>query len=636
MLERIRSGASGKLAWIIIGMIMIPFVFFGIEGYFDQRPSAGVVAVVGSTKISQNDLSAAYKQQYQRLQEMYGEALQPGMIDESVLKKAVLDELVSQAILAHTVKDTRFMVNDKQLADYIRSLPLFSDNGSFSEDRYRQFRSQESYSAERFESRLRQELMIDQLRTGITDSATATNWDIDQYVRLRDEKRKVAYLLLPWQSKSIRDEVKVSDEAINDYYKQQGDKFTTPERVRLAYVELTPEAVAASVTLDDKQLRTIYDEEVSNFTKPERRQISHILIRGLDDAAQAKAAEIKAKLKAGEAFDKLAKEYSQDPVSAIQGGALGWLSKGMLESALEVPAFGLKAGETSDPVLTADSYQLIRVDAIEAGAITPFAEVKTKLEQQARAEKIKELLYDLGEQIDNLAFENPSSLDVLAKLPIVKQGETIWLTRGKRDQWLLEDAKVYEAAFSVAVISQGQNSPVLTLADGRRVVLRLLAHEAAVQKSLAEVKAEVTALFVEQQAKDAVKKLAESWEVMIANGDNPETLAGKQGAVWKSVGEVGRRGGSADAAAIVDFAFSIPLAKDNKPAVKVMALPGGDQAIVVVLDRQPGNPADVTAEQRTELRKQLEANKGNNELGAVVKGFRSAVAGKVKVYSDQI
>ncbi len=60
------------------------------------------------------------------------------------------------------------------------------------------------------------------------------------------------------------------------------------------------------------------------------------------------------KLAAGGDFAALAKEYSDDPGSADEGGELGWYGKGEgLDPEFETAAFALKAGEISEPVKTA-------------------------------------------------------------------------------------------------------------------------------------------------------------------------------------------------------------------------------------------------------------------------------------------
>ncbi len=90
---------------------------------------------------------------------------------------------------------------------------------------------------------------------------------------------------------------------------------------------------------------------------------SHILINISPDSAIAfkKAKELINNLKSGADFAKLAKQYSQDPGSAVNGGDLGWFGKGMMVPEFEKAAFNGKLGEIIGPVKTAYGYHIIKV-----------------------------------------------------------------------------------------------------------------------------------------------------------------------------------------------------------------------------------------------------------------------------------
>jgi foldase protein PrsA len=83
---------------------------------------------------------------------------------------------------------------------------------------------------------------------------------------------------------------------------------------------------------------------------------SHILV-----SKESEAKNILARLNKGEDFAMLAKQYSQDPGSAVKGGDLGYFTTGQMVEPFEKTAFSLKVGETSGIVKTSFGYHIIRV-----------------------------------------------------------------------------------------------------------------------------------------------------------------------------------------------------------------------------------------------------------------------------------
>ena len=108
------------------------------------------------------------------------------------------------------------------------------------------------------------------------------------------------------------------------YYKAHLAQYMTAESDHLQYAELRLDALAAEQSVSESDLHAAYDKEKSRLLVPEKRHARHILITGKDDAAAlAQAQQVLAQLKAGKDFAALAKQYSQDPGSAHNGGDLG-------------------------------------------------------------------------------------------------------------------------------------------------------------------------------------------------------------------------------------------------------------------------------------------------------------------------
>ena len=148
-------------------------------------------------------------------------------------------------------------------------------------------------------------------------------------------------------------------------------------------------------SVSDEEAKAYYDDNPKDFMRPEQIQARHILIKvspkadkSEKAAARKKIEEIQAKLKKGEDFGALAKEFSEGPSSA-KGGDLGWFERGRMVKPFEEAAFALKPGEVSNVVETQFGYHLIEVTDKRPASKMAYADVKEKLQQYLKDIKVQ-------------------------------------------------------------------------------------------------------------------------------------------------------------------------------------------------------------------------------------------------------
>lgn len=149
------------------------------------------------------------------------------------------------------------------------------------------------------------------------------------------------------------------------------------------------------ISVSPKEVKEYYDTHREMFTRPEEVRASHILIKvdpKADEQTKLKARRelegIQKKLLAGGNFAALARKYSQGP-SAAKGGDLGYFRRGQMVPPFEKAAFALKPGEVSDIVVTRFGYHLIKVTDKKPGGIIPYVEVKNKLTDFLKQQKVR-------------------------------------------------------------------------------------------------------------------------------------------------------------------------------------------------------------------------------------------------------
>ena len=166
------------------------------------------------------------------------------------------------------------------------------------------------------------------------------------------------------------------------------EEFRADQRVEMAIAKMVTDALKDKVAPSPEQVADFYKKNPDRFKQGERVRASHILItvpQGADgptkDKAREKAEGLLKKIKAGGDFAALAKENSQDPGSAVQGGDLGFFQPGQMVGPFNDVAFKMAPGAVSDLVETQFGFHIIKVVDKQEGRMVPLEEVRPQLTQ---------------------------------------------------------------------------------------------------------------------------------------------------------------------------------------------------------------------------------------------------------------
>ncbi|MEW6354120.1 MAG: SurA N-terminal domain-containing protein [Pseudomonadota bacterium] len=629
MLQTIRDRAQGWLAYIIIGLLIIPFALWGIQEYASNEADVNV-ARVDDVNISQRDFQRSYEQQRERMRTLLGE--NAALLDETRIKQSVLDGLIRTELLRRFTGELGLRVSDAQLAQQIQSMPEFQSNGQFSRATFSELLRRQGLTPERFESLVRATLLTEQLNSGITSTAMITRTQLDEAIRLKNQQREIGYLVLPWSN--FKKDVTVDEAAVMRYYEDNRERFVTPEQVRVEYVELAAQDLAAQVTVDEQELRKLYDEQRAAFTQEEQRRAGHILIKSDKnaEAAKAKAEELLKRLRAGEPFDKLAKENSEDAATAQQGGDLGFFGKGVMDKAFEDSVFALKTGELSGVVRSAFGFHIIKLTEIKPAQTQTFEQVRADLEKELRQRKAQQLFFEKAEPLANLVYEHPDTLAVAAK-ELGLTVKTSDLFGRHSGGGIGADPKVVSAAFSEDVLTRGFNSEPIDIGENRRVVVRLKEHKPAAPRALAEVKQEITEQLLTEAAQQKAEAAAQAIEKRLRAGEDAQAIAKDYQVQWQKIGPLGRDATSADPA-IVRAAFALGKPAANRAAVGGTRLASGDYAVIAVFAVKEGSPASVESAARLAMQRQLQRSQAGQEYENFVAELRNEA--EITIHQDKL
>jgi len=605
MLQNIRDNSQGWIAKTIIGIIVMLLALTGFEAIFNAASNNQNAAEVNGEEISRYDLDQAMNMQRRQLAQQLGQDFDASLLDDRLLRDSALGSLIDRMLLLQSAKNANFAFSSEALDQLILQTPEFQVDGAFSAARFDQVIQQMGYSRLQFRQLLEQEMLIGQLRAGISGTGFVTDQQVDNFARLEMQTRDFATLTLPAQQEAIE----VGDEQIKEYYEANADRFRTPEQVIVEYVELKKESFFDQVEVSDEELQELYQKQIANLA--EQRRAAHILIETggelSDDEAKAKIDEIATRVKNGDDFAAVAKEASQDPGSTSEGGDLGFAGPGVYDPAFEDALYALNEGEVSAPVKSEFGWHIIKLLGVQSPEVPAFESLKPQLVRELKAQQVEQRFVETSKQLEDSAFEASDLAQPAQELGLMVQTTEAFGRDG--GEGITANRQVIQAAFSDEVLVDGANSSVIELDPDTSIALRVKEHLKPAAIPLADVREDIVQQLQRSLAAEAARAKGEQLLADLRKGQQPDD------AQWQAV-EAATRSQEGVAPALLQAVFRMPRPEQqDKPSYSGVALSNGDYAVVRLNGVNEPEGA-LTDEERLNYRRFLASRVGQQDFAA--------------------
>jgi len=524
MMDRLREGVNSIAVKIILGLIILSFVFAGVGNYIIGGGN-NAAAKVNNTEIGRAAFEQEYTNERNRMQSQMGDYFANLLADPAYVqsfRKSILDRMINQVLLEQYADSLGLRISDEQIRRQILQMPEFQNDGKFDQDIYSATLRRAGFSVDGFAEYLRRDMTRQQVLSALQNSEFTLSNEIKAQNELLTQTRSIRTVLL--NIAEYAKTIELIDADLQEYYQANTSSFTRPEQVKVSYVELSAQALKSQITISDEKAEQYYHENIDKYSSAEQRELSHILIQG-DDEAKAQA--ILDELNGGADFAELAKAKSDDIGSAEQGGSLGWVEKDVMDPDFETAAFALQnVGDVTGLVKSAFGYHIIKLDALKASAAKPFTEVAAEIKTELADQEAVEQFYALLNELETVAFEFPDSLDDAAKAVSQPIMTTDFVSQFDAPE-LLRSPSVMQAIMSPEVKEDGLNSEAIEIAPEHVLVVRVEETRDETVLPFEEVKSQVTeqlaAVKGEQQAMELAGKLVDdlnagSDKVLTENG----------------------------------------------------------------------------------------------------------------------
>ncbi len=577
-----------RILQVFLGLIAITFATWGIESYTRFAGSGDTVASVNGSDITQREFAEQLRLQQEQIRRAFGSQVDPAAFDSPELRRALLDQMIAQRLVATETSKRNLFIDDQRLSNLILSIPDFQVGGRFSEEAFEQAARSQNLTPRQFAERLRQNMSLQQLAGAVGDTTIVPHAVAARLAAIEGQQREVSEARI--RAQQFLSQVKIDDVQLKQYYDANQADFRTPERVRVEYVVLSADTLAKQEPVTEEEIKKAYEARAAAFRVDEQRRASHILVKTKEEADKI-AAELK---KNPGAFAELAKQHSQDPGSAEKGGDLGWFGPGMMVKPFEEAVFSMKQGE-SRVVQSEFGFHIVRLTGIQPGKTRSLEEVRKELVTDLTRQKGAKKYSEAAEAFGNMVYEQSESLKPAAERFKLQIQTSDWLTKTPgQERGALQNPKLLAALFSQDAIANKRNTDAVEVAPSTVVAARVIEHQPAAQRKFEEVKNEIAEILRRREAAKLAEQEGKARLEQLKKGETPSVT-------WSAPKLVSRRAAQGMPAEVVRQVVAADVSK--LPTYVGMSIGETGYVILRISKVVEGEAAaDKQAEKQTEAR----------------------------------
>ena len=522
MLQNIRDKTTGWIAYVIVIGISIPFVLWGIDQYFTGGNV--IVAEINETKISSERLNNEYQSRLRQMQDMISKDQNEADLQKKIIKRSVLDELIDSILVREFVNKNKFQISERTLISDIRDNKIFHTEKKFNPSRYQKLLESQGIKTSDYERIRNSELKTLQFYNNIVESSFIATEQLKDLEKLKYQTRDFKLLSLSY--KDFIDNKKISSEKEKkDFYVKYKNIFSMPEKFNVEYLVFNKKILKKQINISPENIENYYNENKFKYITAEKRRVKQIFlsnIKGNKESNSELINTILSKLKSNDIFESLATEYSNDQLSNKKEGDIGWVSRFDLSKNISDIIFNLEnINDISEVLSTDQGFYIFKLDNIQEAKVKKFKEVKNIVKRDYEDSQITNRYETIYEDVSNILFENPSSLDKAEEFLSVKKITTglSTLSKIKKNHKILNNEIVLSAIGSDGVYKENLNSQPLEVNENL-VMLRIKDKSPVVYKKYQSVEKEIEALINTENSIVSMKDTIKDIEKKLSSGSD--------------------------------------------------------------------------------------------------------------------
>ena len=633
---------GGLLTVISVFMVITLVPGFGSTDFFGTAPTRGVVAKVAGADITSQEVQRQAREMVH--QQFPRGGAQASMLLPFFASQAAQQLIQRQALIAEA-EHLGLRATDEAVRDELQhgrySQTFFPAGNFIGEAAYEELLQQHDLTVTQFERSVKEDILIDKLRSLIAGGAMVTDAEIRQKFEKENTKLKFDYAVL--RKDDILKELHPTDSELKAFYDRNKATYNNsiPEKRKIKYVLIDTAKLQNEAQVSQPDLQNYYDQHRDEFRMPEQVNVRQILIKtplpGSDgkvdqkgvDAAQKKAQDVLAQLKGGAKFEDLAKKYSEDP-SSKDGGSVGWIKRGGFPvPEVDKAAFSLPKGGTSDVINAGYAFVILRVDDKQDAHVKTLAEVKDQIEPLIKQQKAQQAADSEANAL--LSQARSGGLDKAAAAKNMPVVATDFISRTDSLPGVGSSPQFTEAVFTAAE----KSPPDQVQVPQGFVIFELEAIKPPGTPAFEEIHSRVETEFKNERAATLLTQKTQELSDRAKADHDLKKAAKELGATMKTSdfvlpdGQVPDIGSMSGAASV---AFTLKPGDISGPVDS-----GNTGVVLAILDKQAPTDADFAAK-KDQIRDTLVQSKQSELFGLFMANLRDQMekSGKIKINEQEM
>jgi peptidyl-prolyl cis-trans isomerase D len=464
------------LKWVLGAVALSLLLYLG--AYFDPRSYSKATSSDWAARIDGQAISTQEFLDVARRQDEYYRRLLSGQY-ESMKKNLhvgtqAIQSLIDRRLVLQDARAQGLLATKDEISRAILDSPNFKDaSGNFvGKERYTEFIGQNvDGGVETYERGLGEDILARKWVDVMTAGAEVSDAELQEAWTARNVRAAADYVFVP--SSAVTFDTKIDASAAAAWYGAHLEDYKRPEARKVRLVVVDRQSQLAAVAVSEADVKADYDGHAADYARPEQRRARHILFKippGATDADKASvrelAASVLARVKKGEDFAALARSMSQDPISAQQGGDLGWFGRGAMVKPFDEAVFSTAPGQYADVIETDFGFHVLQVVDARGAGPTPYDEVKESIRKRLELQRAQDLAVTAAQRLAT-EVKSPADLDGAAAKAGLKVEERVISS----DDRAADLGPSPEFAAAVAGMQTGQVSSPLGVARGLAIVV---------------------------------------------------------------------------------------------------------------------------------------------------------------------
>ena len=519
MLDALKKQASGWVAQLFIGLLVLSFAVWGVSDFFTGF-RAETVASVGKTDISGIAFARQYELAVRNTSRQLGRPVTPDQAQLFGLPGQVLGRLVTQATLDDTAREFGLGISSDVLAEQIADDPAFrGPSGGFERIYFAQVLRDNGFTEDQYVENQHAVLLRQQITDALLGAASAPDPYLRALHEFRSEQRTIDYIVL--STESAGDVGEPTDGALSSYFESNKDRWRAPEYRALSLFQVTPADLANPDDVTDEEAKAAYDSDIDQYTRLERRNVSQINFDSSEEAAAAASA-----MAEGKSFEEIAQERSL----SAEDISLGMVTRDeIIDPKIAEATFALSEGSTSDAVDGEFGSVIVRVEEIEPGEVSSFEDVKAEIKDRLALQLATRRIIGAFDEVEDARAGGETLAEIAAKMGTpFEQIAAVDQSGNDADGNPIADlpggSELIAGAFQSDV---GVENNAVRTPDNGYVWYEVTAVTAERDRTLDEVRERVLDAWKQDQIAERLTAEAEKIRDRLETGESIETVAGR-------------------------------------------------------------------------------------------------------------